>query len=395
MGKKRIQNLIVVFDTNVLFTQAAAELVRNDVQRIVSENSSHPDLKISWYLPEVVIGERRYQMLGKAKELLPNMQKLENLLGHSFGVGEDTLELHVNRAIDIGIAKYAFQTASVRISEVDWGNIIHRSVTRQAPFEANEREKGFRDSIIAQSFLQLHKSSPATPTICLLALVSEDQRLREYVSELTAGTKNVRVLTSLDELESLINTLVSTIPEDLSAQLAEKAGKMFFEKENDKTFYCKERIRDKINERFANEFNATIIPGHQRSNGTWWISKPIFIRKERQRIHWVSTIAVDFEIFHNEPEVTAQDSLAALASLVGGLASTKGTDTQSSSTPFAQVGKRLGLANALRQKKIIDMNGKDKFEVHWSASLSQAHNLTSPKLETIKYAGNGLSEDRS
>jgi len=83
MAKRHIPKLLVVFDTNVLYTQVASDLVRAEVQRIIEENSNHPDLIIEWHLPEVVIGERKYQMLVKAKELIPNLSKLEKLLGRS------------------------------------------------------------------------------------------------------------------------------------------------------------------------------------------------------------------------------------------------------------------------------------------------------------------------
>ena len=111
MPKIKTPKLLVVFDTNVLFTQVASDLVRHDVKRIIKENSNHPDLTIDWYLPDVVRGERKYQMLTKAKELLPSMQKLEKLLGHTFGVGEDTLELHVDKAISDSIKDCGFQIA--------------------------------------------------------------------------------------------------------------------------------------------------------------------------------------------------------------------------------------------------------------------------------------------
>lgn len=230
MAKKRIPKLLVVFDTNVLYTQVASDLVRNEIQRIVKENSKHPDLIIEWYLPEIVIGERKYQMLLKAKELLPNLTKLERLIGHSFGVGEDTLELHVDNAINNSIQKHNFKIAPCDVSEVNWSDLISRSVNREPPFEQNEKEKGFRDSVIAHSFAQLQNSSPSTPNICRLALVSGDQRLQEYVAELTDKSKNVRILSKTDELESLINTLVSTVSEEFVAELTKKASKIFFEK---------------------------------------------------------------------------------------------------------------------------------------------------------------------
>ena len=350
MAKKHIPKLLVVFDTNVLYTQVASDLVRNAVQHLISENSTHSDLKIGWYLPEVVVGERKYQMLEKAKKLLPNMQKLERLLGHGFGIGEDTLNLHVDEAIEKSIKQYKFQTIVLDTAAVDWRNLIARSVSREPPFEPSEKEKGFRDSMIAHSFAQLHKSSPTTPRVCRLALVSEDQRLREYASELVDGANNVRILESLDELESLINTLVSMIPEEYAVELAEKAAKRFFEKENEETFYYKENIREKIREHYAKKLRNTIIRGHLRKGGTWWISKPKFIKKERQKIHWISPVEPEFEIYHYESD---------------------------------------------DGKKVIDLKGREKFEVHWSANLSPAQNLTSPHLERIEYIGNNLVEGSS
>lgn len=389
MAKKRIPKLIVVFDTNVLYTQVASDLIRNDTQRMIEGNSNHVDLEIEWYLPEVVIGERKYQMLGKANELLPNMQKLERLLGHKFGVGEDTLELHVDKAISNSIEKHKIRRIDINVNEIDWNDLIERSVKRQAPFESTEKEKGFRDSIIAHSFLQLHKASPSTPNICRLALVSEDQRLREYVTELTTDSNNVRILKGLDELESLINTLVSTVPEDFADELTKKASKAFFEKGNEKTFYYKESICEKIKEQYPNELKNTILSGHIRTNGTWWISEPIFIKKDRQKIYWVTPVEPEFEIYHYEKDGSDQNALAGLADLFA--AQSKGQST-AAKTPPSQVGIGGLLGNALSQKKVVDIKGRDKFEVHWSTTLSQAQNLTSPKLVKIAYVGNNLPE---
>ena len=393
-----------MFDTNVLFTQVASDLVRNNVRRVIGENSNHPDLIIEWHLPEVVIGERKYQMLVKANELLPNMQKLERLLGHKFGVGEDTLELHVNRAINNSIKECGFQIATIDTDQIDWNNLISRSLRRDPPFEAKEGEKGFRDSIIAHSFLHLHKISPTTPNVCRLALISEDQRLKEYVSELTNDSKNIRMLSNLDELESLINTLVSTISEEFAAELTQKAGKLFFEKENNKSFYYKENIGEKIREQYSKEFSNTIISGHSRSSGTWWISNPVFIKKERQRIHWITTVEPEFEIYHYERDDTYQNTLSSLP-LPESLRSphtNKGLsmDLSTSNVPSLPPPPPVGLGKALlgltaRRKKVVDFAGKEKFEVHWNTNLSQAQNLTAPKLEKIQYLGNNLYEGDS
>ncbi|MEJ1416995.1 MAG: PIN domain-containing protein [Candidatus Sedimenticola sp. (ex Thyasira tokunagai)] len=393
MSTKKIPKLLVMFDTSVLFTQVASDLVRHDVKRIIEENSNHSDLAIEWHLPEVVIGERRYQMLGKANELLPNMQKLEKLLGHKFGVGKDTLELHVDKAINSSIEECGFKIATIDKNEIDWNNLISRSVRRDPPFEANEKEKGFRDSIIAHSFLHLHKNSPATANVCRLALISNDPRLKQYVLELTIDSKNIRMLSSLDELESLINTLVSTIPEEFAVELAEKARKLFFEEENNKNFYNKENIGKKILEEHAKELSDTIIPGFLRSGGRWWIFSPIFIKKERQRIYWTTIIEVEFEIYHFDVDDTHQNRLASLAESLMPTPPNKGLSVgllTSNVPPPPPPQGLLGIASP--PKKVVDIKGKEKFEVYWSTNLSQAQNLTMPKLEKIQYLGNNLSE---
>jgi hypothetical protein len=365
-----------MFDTNVLFTQVAADLVRHSIKSHITENSTHTDLDVVWHLPKIVVSERRYQMISKAKELLPSMQKMERLLGHGFGIGDDTLSLHVDRAIDECVRQLNIQVSDIDVSAIDWMDLINRSVNRLPPFEQSEKEKGFRDSIIAHSFMNLVRLSPATPNICRLALVTEDQRLRDYVAELTSGSKNVRILSSLDELESLINTLVSSIPEEFAAELTEKAAKIFFDKDDQNTFYYKQNIRDRIREKYSKELETSPIEGLQKKSRTWWISDPVFIKKVKSRIYWTSSIQPEFEVFHYEnadPE-GASDVIGALSSW---------SDKEFKKGLFTQL---------TNKKRVVDFTARDVFDVHWSTNLSSAKNLTAPKLEDIEYVGDDIGD---
>lgn len=377
MAQAKTPKLKVMFDTNVLFTQVASDLIRQSVKTIIHENSDHTDLEIEWYLPEVVVGERRYQMVKKASELLPSLQKMERLLGHGFGIGNDTLTLHVDKAIENSIKEHGFNIADIDTNDIDWKELIERSSSRQPPFEDGEKEKGFRDSIIAHSFLQLHKASPVTPNICRLVLVTEDKRLREYVSELSESAKNIRILSSLDELESLINTLVSSIPEDFALELTEKASKLFFEKDEQKTFYYKNDIRERVSEQFGEELKTSPIEGSIKAGKTWWISEPVFLKKEKSKLFWITPLQPEFELYHYEAsdDAVPQNSLAMLGS------------QNESSTKTLLTGLLGGTS-----KRVTDAEGRDLFEVHWSTNLSKAQNLTAPKLEKIVYLGNNLSD---
>jgi len=407
MAKKKIPELLVIFDTNVLFTKVASDLVRQSVRQIIDDNSNHPDLKLTWYLPKIVVNERRYQMIGKAKELLPNMHKLEKLIGNAFGINDDTLEMHVDNAIRKGIELNGFQIADIVVHDVDWESIISRSVTRMAPFEVGDKEKGFRDSIIAHTFFQLYQSSPTTPQSCRLALVSEDELLRDYVSELTENAKNVRILSSLDDLESLINTLISTVPEDLAPILAEKARKLFFEKGSNKGLYFKGNIGGKILEQYSEDLNKTLIPGTTKNILGWLVYNPMFIKKKGQRLYWVSTIEREFEIYHYESKVVPQAAFNPLvitnppySSTPGAIPISTGTGIETSTNTSTGFTTQFGLGTTSDpleyfppQEKIVDFKGKERFDVHWSSNLSQALNLTLPKLEIINYMGNDFSED--
>lgn len=389
MTKKTIPRLLVFFDTNVLFTQVASDLVPPDVKTIVMENSDHVDLEISWILPNVVIEERKYQMLSKARDLLPNLQKLEKLIGHAFGVEDDTLNLHIDAAIQKTIEDLKIKVVDIDVDRVDWSDLIARSTTRRPPFQEGNKEKGLRDALIAQVFLQTLANSPSTTSVCRLAIVTADQKLKEYIAEKTAENKNVRVLSSLNEVENLINTLTSTISEEFAADLARKAANLFFIKGNEKTFYYKREVLKKIREESAGPLEFPNIPGHLRSDDTWRVLNPIFVRKSRQRVYWISIVELEFEIYHL---VSPQDQScgpivfggmcdgkdgAKLPYLGGGLFG----------SPFSQeFGKGL-IGGTLLDNKVIDLKVRERVEVSWSAIITQSHSLTSPRLEGVKIIG--------
>src|ERR1700675_1733123 len=81
--RKRVRGgLRVAFDTNVLFTGSASDLVRQEAASLISQ-SGFPDLDIQWYLPDVVRLERQFQMQKGALELLAPLARVERLLGHN------------------------------------------------------------------------------------------------------------------------------------------------------------------------------------------------------------------------------------------------------------------------------------------------------------------------
>ncbi len=311
--RKTRRELKVIFDTSILFTRIADDLTRPDVRQLIEKNSSHPDLALSWYLPRVVVDERQYQMQQRALELLPNLEKLERLLGHKLNITPNILATRVEAAINDQIEKMSITVLDLDTNAVDWPTVITRAVRRDPPFEAGNTEKGFRDCLIAQTFFQLVRDSPTTPGHCGLAVVTSDERLAEYVREGTDEARNVRVLGSVDDLESLINTLVSQVTEEFVSDLKSRVKTFFFEKEKESSLYYKQGLRDKLREAFGHELEAVRNEGEHRTNGTWRIAAPVFNRKERQRTYWITPITVDAKLFkYQDPTVLTSSEPATL-----------------------------------------------------------------------------------
>jgi len=305
--RKPALKLLIVFDTNVLYAQVASDLVNKEVNKLIKTNSSHLDISVKWFLPSVVIDERRYQMRIKAFELLPSIQKLERLLGHNLNITKDILIQRVNDAIQSNLTELNLIVLPIETDKIDWVSLIERSSFRKPPFEPGDKEKGFRDSIIAESFFQLISDSPKSPSIYRLVFVTEDNLLSEFIREKISNAKNVRILSSLKELESLINILVSKVTEEFVAEIKDKAKEYFFEKEKQDTLYYKENIGNRIIEQYSEELHYCPTENLIRENGKWWIGDTVFLKKERQRVFWTNQITVDYKLYKYESELKFGD----------------------------------------------------------------------------------------
>ena len=109
---------------------------------------------------------------------------------------------------------------------INWEDLIDRACYRKLPFD-KEKEKGFRDSIIAETFLQLVNDSPKSPSVCRIVLVSNDGDLSDYIKAATRENSNVKVLSSVDELESYVNILASKVTENFVKEISDKVSHYF------------------------------------------------------------------------------------------------------------------------------------------------------------------------
>lgn len=372
--KKQIPELKVLFDTNVLYTQMASDLVKPEVATLITEHSSYTDHKISWHLPAIVRHERQYQMEKAAMQLLPSLSKLEKLLGHNLAINESILKQRVSDAISTHLAFLRIETVDVDPSQVNWPEIILKAAYRRPPFDSGEKEKGFRDALVIESLRQLILQSPVTPTVCRIVLVTEDKLLRQAAEEATTSVQNVRIVADLDELKGLINTLVSEVGEDFIAELLPKAHSHFFVKEDKTTLYYKEDIRKIIKEQFSSELASKPDGVTEMEPGTWYIGKSRFVKKEGQRIFWVNRIEPTFTGYRTASNAPAKNIDDILSPSSPGLSSL------------------AGLFNKTATEKSLVGEFANIFDVNWSITLGQHKKFSAAKIENILFVETKFTE---
>lgn len=380
--KKKTQKLKIVFDTNILWTRIAHDLLRNEINNLITSNNNHDDIDIQWYIPSVVLEERRYQMYAEAHKLLKHTQKVEAILGHNLNITEDILSNRVDHAIQKQLELNSLEVLNFDTTKVNWDSIITRSVKKIPPFENNGKEKGFRDALIAESFFQLIKNSPITPSTCRIILLTEDKFLTEYAQEKTKNKKNIRIFNDINEIKGLIKTLSSDITEDFINKILPSAINIFYDPNKQEGIYTSEDMYNKIYQQFNTELIEISMAGNIRENGKILIHNPRFNEKNRQRIHWISTITIDFLEYKWEiPKPTIEDQVDHYK----GLSAETIKLIQFNAPDWPPVTQ-----SKPPERKVI-LEGKVSFDVYWSVNVTSTDKLTRAKVDKIEFSGKDIS----
>jgi hypothetical protein len=401
--RKQKPELRVVFDSNVLHNLSASEIVRQEVVSLIKD-SAYPDLDIQWYLPEIVRHERQFQMQKKALEMLPTIAKLEHLLGHNLAISAETLIDGVEKAISRRQEELGLRTFILDTGNVDWRRVLIDSAYRKPPFREGEKEKGFRDSLVAESFVQLACDSPRTPEVCRIVLVTEDKLLADAVKERTPAFTNTSVVPNLEELKGLINTLVSRMDENFLALLKPKADRLFFTQKDQSSLYYKFNIREKLTEKFKPELEALPTGALWRKNGTWRISPPNFVKKSGRRIQWTSRIEVEAEatkLEYKSPPIDSPRSQIFTSGNTVSLGSIGKLPNNAFTVQNALYGNNVSLADLSKQETILGLppnleyvappivvtthKGSDVYEILWGTTVTTSRDLRAPSIDEIRH----------
>jgi hypothetical protein len=102
------------------------------------------------------------QMQAEALKLRSAINRIERLLDHNLALTDQILSDRVETKINEKEKTLDLHELKLDHIKVDWSTLIHAASYRLPPFSPGEKEKGFRDAIVAESFLQLVADSPKT-----------------------------------------------------------------------------------------------------------------------------------------------------------------------------------------------------------------------------------------
>ena len=387
----------IVFDTSLIKTNSENHLLRKEAVDIIQDSPKHKNLQIKWYLPEMVILERRFQMRKKVTDETPisKIEKLEKFLNRTLNITEEIIDNRIKEIVDAEIKELGILVFPLTANDVNWKQVIFNAAFRKAPFEFGEKEKGFRDAVICETVCQLASSSEVTTV-----MVVGDGLLKQAIELRRSKIKNLQVKGSIDELNSLINTLASELKEEFISEIQTNATKLFFQQDDKSSFfYCKD-IKGQIEAKFKPELESFPKGTDYIAKGTWEVQPPVFLRKEGEKVHWASRIrvqstAIKKTIYIPSPTISdllERPNISIFDTSTGAYLHEYEKDVFVAGRPKAEEKPNWSFVQPVERAEVIAI-GWINFKVFWSALVNEKNELSSPQLEeNIRFIGTDWTE---
>jgi hypothetical protein len=309
------KNYYIIFDTNVVWGKPFQKVFLEFKDYVASTG-----LKIGLYLPETVKEEFKKKTLFELREVAEkhnsavialkkfNYLNLQNT--KAFSIDENL----VKQKLDDLLVKSGFEIIPVPYDQIDLEKILEQAVYYLPPFERNE--KGFKDSIIAETIVAATKSFDDNAT---RIFVSNDSKLRGYVASLDKGLLTYE---SIKDLESRLRADIQHIG-NIEEFINQADELLYVELHGVSFFGHKNDFRSLLHEKFPNLLNGYTISydttdplpeTEKRLSKTVPIGgealkirgNPFFVKKEGNVFFWESGVALsrNFQIPTSESDLS-------------------------------------------------------------------------------------------
>ncbi|WP_157637619.1 PIN domain-containing protein [Burkholderia ubonensis] len=393
---RRRRILTVVFDTNALFHREFDAMVCQNARDLIARHSNHGDLGVRWVIPEIVRGEREFQMRNEFRGISSHVAKAESLFDGQWGVTQETIEQRIAARIAAELAALHIDVVPCANERVDWNDMMRRACFREPPFERGQTEKGFRDAVICETFIQLATDLVGGDTAML---VSNDRLVRQCIESRGIARNRARIVDDLNALDDEIQLRVANVDEDTQALIERRAQLLFLPWENrsDPTsLWSREGLYERIWREFGERLKAApsgmthVTLGYELSNAR-------LVSKEGTRVHFASIFFVRsaFRIWVPSPNVRQDPPASTVAPNIGsalqGLPVLQGLPAFQALPTLDQPMANSGLLGALGvppsgEWQQIEKPVKDAVLIRWSATFTRNRTLARASIDSLEMA---------
>ena len=315
-------------------------------------------------------------MAERGKKLLPALVKVESLLGHALGINAEVLEGRVDDAIKRQIDRHHLAELELAAAKVNWDTVIHSAAQRLPPFEAGEKEKGFRDALVLETFDQLAASLPKSSASARVILLSSDKLLQVATRERFKDRSNVLIADGLDEVRTILNAVASHLTQEAIGSILPKASKLFFTgMDNHESLYYRAQVQKEINRQFKDQYENPPEADSSVEVKKVLIGPPTFLAKDRQRLSLSSKIT--FSLESTKAITRSVPRIGASTGLLGAI----GNPPKPPSTGLLSLAMLGSSSHEIVEE--VKRTGEAIFEVFWIVTLNRRGGLANPHLDKI------------
>lgn len=303
-SQKRIFH--VILDTNIV---EGGFPIHDSVTDFIESAATEKRVELKYYLPEVVFRELKKHVLEKVSAARDNFNKSTEVLAKLDIATKQSISVEKIKLVELikkRLTDSGFEIIPTPITDIDLDELIEKAIYYKPPFQKTG-EKGFKDSIIAQTMDSFINGVPEGEQV---VLITNDQALRKYLIEQYETTESVAVHANLPEFESNLKlSLYSPEDEQRFKALVYEAQNEFIQK-GDKSLYSREGIEEKIKAKYSHLFTnpdmsslfvgfayvAMLSPVPNNywvaiSNGSFYVTdSPIFVDRKLNEFEWTSTV---------------------------------------------------------------------------------------------------------
>ncbi|KAF5435379.1 hypothetical protein C5S36_03295, partial [Candidatus Methanophagaceae archaeon] len=394
----------VIFDSSVVFTKDRKYFLNKPVTSAILEAQGYTSLIVNWYIPKIAFLERIHRRRQRVEKLADNIQEIQDLTGQSIDIKMDMLQGAADSSAYKELESLSIHLLEPDWSLIDWNNLTEDAAFRIPPFGPGDSEKGFRDAIIIETYLQHAISIVKEEGRNNSILVTEDKLMAKAVLPRIKDLGNSYPPATFDELRSLIATLLAELQEALVARLIPKATALFYTPGDHSSLFIKEGVQEQIQSTYSSALTSRPPGSDYRINSPPNLSRSRLEEKKGDRFFWANRIIIGsvsyryLNIGSGSSALPPSSSTSDLPSL--GLTSTASPEipryviTAVSDSLFSSTDASLDIpplfpASGSSIPSTIDSlpvsEGVTSFDVLWSSHVTDNEVLTDIKLEGITY----------